>query len=199
MKLTEIITNPVRDEYIDKYDHVFVDATPVAKIRNLILKISDFDGFKYLGLFDGDLLVGILKLMPYKDTPMWQVVLVQIAQVYKGQYYGTFLYDYVVLDMGITLLSDVNLSVNEMGGSIGLWQRLYMQGRYQVGVYNAQTGKITKKTPQQLAQKQTTHLLLVAVPSGKTINETITEQNFGRTDRTIVFYGPTVVNPGSGF
>lgn len=199
MKLTKIITNPPRDEFIDKYEHVFDQATPVAKIRNLILKISDFDGFKYLGLFDGDLLVGVLKLMPYKDTPMWQVALAQVVQAYKGQHYGTFMYDYAVLDMGITLLSDTNLSVDELGGSVGLWQRLYMQGRYNVGVYNTQTGKITKQTPRQLARKQTSHLLLIATPTGKTINETITEQNLGRTDRTIVWYGPTVVSPGRGF
>jgi hypothetical protein len=196
MKLDEIITNPERDEYIDKYQNEFANAVPVAKIRNLVLKIVDIGDFKYLGLFDGYLLVGVLKIMKYENTDMWQVTLAQIVQAYKGQQYGTFLYDYVVLNLGITLLSDINLSVSELGGSVGLWQRLYMQGRYNVRVFNTLTGKILKQTPLQMVKKQAYHLLLIALPTGKTINETIMEQQSTQTDRTIVWYGPTLVHGG---
>lgn len=194
MKLQEIITNPARDEFIDKYEHEFADSQPVATVRNLVLKIAKRDDFTYLGLFNNDLLVGILKTMQYKDTNMQQVCLVQVAQAYKGNGYGNFLYDYVVMDMNTPLLSDVNLSVDVQGGSMGLWKRLYRQGRYAVRAFDTRTDTIIDATPFQLEQQQDAHTLFIAIPPGKTINETINIQQQQSPDRTIVWYGPTIVS-----
>ena len=107
--ITEIITNPVRDEYIEHKSGQFDNATVVAKIRNLVLKKTMSDNELWYGLFDPNsaiqhCLVGLLQLRPYKS--FWQVVLIQIAQAYKSQEYGTFLYDYAVMNDRLKLLSD---------------------------------------------------------------------------------------------
>ena len=48
MQVKEIITNPPRDEYIDKYHHLFDIAPTLAKIKDLVLrKVESSDEIHY--------------------------------------------------------------------------------------------------------------------------------------------------------
>jgi hypothetical protein len=139
MKIEEIWVNPPRDEFLDQKLNQFVKATTIAKIKNLVLKkVIDNDDIFY-GLFDvNDQLVGYLKITKYNDK--WhQVCLSQLVQSYKGQGYETFLYDYVILNEKIQLLSDNNLTPS----SYKLWQRFYSSGHFVVKIYNKQTDQLS--------------------------------------------------------
>jgi hypothetical protein len=106
MKIVEIITNPPRDEYIDQYSSRFIQSTAVASIKELTLKRVRTGNEIHYGLFDKlNRLVGYFHLEKYKDE-LWQVILVQLAQAYKGQGLGTFLYDYAVMNDKLKILSD---------------------------------------------------------------------------------------------
>lgn len=198
MKITEIITNPIRDEYIDHKAVYFSDAQTVAKIRNLLLKKTMVEDELWYGLFDPNnpiqnCLVGLLQLQPYKSY--WQVVLVQIAQTYKSQEYGTFLYDYAVMNDSLTLLSDVTNSVDMLGGSEGLWKKLYKQGRYKVCGYNLCTDTILPNVTPVDGYNQKEDIVWAATPKEhpESINEMLTRINSNNTHRTVVWYGPTIV------
>jgi hypothetical protein len=107
MKINEIITNPPRDEYLDAKIYPFQtpNCQAVSSIDGLVLKrVLDGDDL-YYGLFNKqNQLVGYFHLVQYKD--MWQVSLVQLAQVYKGKGLGTFFYDYAVMNDKLKVLSD---------------------------------------------------------------------------------------------
>lgn len=196
MQITEIITNPIRDEYIDHKSVYFANAATVAKIRNLELKkVMNGDELWY-GLFDPtspipNALVGILQLGQYKS--FWQVRMVQIAQAYKSQEYGTFLYDYAVMNDGLTLLSDSTNTVDMLGGSEGLWKKLYKQGRYTVCGYDLLTDTVLADATPTDVYNQKENLVWMATPKSnpESINEMLTRLN--ASGKTVVWYGPTIV------
>jgi len=195
MKIIEIITGPIRDEYLEKYDGVFDNAPVVAKIRTLELRRHQTNDQLDYGLFNGKNLVGILRLEKYNNS-YWQVRVVQIAQSYKGQGYGTFLYDYVVMNDKNSIPSDSNQSENGPGGSRGLWEKLYRHGRFIVQGYNLSSDTILPKvTPQDIYNQKENIVWLGTPKDTETINEMLLRLNESHSSRSIVWYGPTVLSP----
>lgn len=189
MKIVEIITNPPRDEYLDRYNFELKDATPVAKIKDLILKKSQSLSEIHYGLFDHkDRLVGYFGLSLYKKD-LWQVDLVQLAQAYKGMGYGTFLYDYAIMNDKLKVLSD---STNTGGphGSKNLWQSLYNKKRYNIVGYDTASGNVINDVHPDDIYNQKPNIRWLALPPDETINESLTRIQGHMKNRYVVWYGP---------
>lgn len=198
MKITEIITNPIRDEYIEHKSVYFTTSPVISKIRNLELKKTTHDNELWYGLFDPtspipNCLVAILQLGKYNDA-LYQVRLSQVAQVIKGQGYGTFLYDYAVMNDGLSFLSDSTNTEGGLGGSKGLWEKLYRQGRYTVSGYDIDTNTVIPNIQPANVYNQKENIVWLATPkvNPETINEMLTRLNYNK-DRQIVWYGPSIV------
>ena len=189
MKVTEIITNPPRDEYIDDYSSAFADAAVVAKIKDLVLKrVSDSGEVQY-GLFSpAGHLVGYLSLY-YYGKGIWVVALVQLAQAYKGQGFGTFLYDYAVMNDKMKIMSDAS-NTGGVNGSESLWRSLYQKKRYPVVGFNTSTGEILPDATPDTVYNNKTNIRWIALPESRTINEAITEIQLTMSKRFVVWYGP---------
>lgn len=188
MKLEEIWVNPPRDEFLDDKLLNFSYATPVAKIKNLILKKTISDDNVFYGLFDEkDQLVGYLKITKY-DNRWYQVCLSQLAQSYKGQGYGTFLYAYCVLNDKIYLLSDNDLTKH----SLQLWMNIRSSGQFIVKVFDKETDSLADDFS---VLENNSRYLLAGIPTGQTINETLAERNKNYIgERYVVWYGPGTTN-----
>lgn len=197
MKIDEIITNPSRDEYLERYNGVFDSAPIVVTIRDLELrKIVTSDSIRYGLLNEKGQLVGYLELQKYNET-LWQVVLVQIAQAYKSQGYGTFVYDYAVMNDKLSILSDVNQSEGGPGGSKGLWEKLYRHGRFTVCGYDLSTDTVLPDATPSDVYNQKDNICWLATPGDKSINEMLIQENAKyEGKRSIVWYGPTIVPDG---
>lgn len=188
-KISEIITNPPRDEYIDQYLYKFSNAEAVAKIKDLTLKkVSSTTDIEY-GLFDQqNRLVGYLSL-EYFAKDIWLVTLVQLAQAYKGMGYGTFLYDYAVMNDKLNLLSDAT-NTDGINGSKNLWLSLYTKHRYDVVGYDIKTKTVMKDVHPDIVYNNDPDIRWLALASNKTINESITEIQSYMKNRYVVWYGP---------
>ena len=196
MNIKEIITNPIRDEYLDQYDSIFDNVPPIARIRELELKkIVSEDEIQYALTNKSDQVVGYFKLAKY-NSKLWQARKVQIAQAYKGQEYGTFFYDYAVMDDKLSILSDINQSEGGPGGSKGLWLKLYNHGRYNVEGYNLDTDTIIPNATPDMVYNQKENVCWIATAkTTETINEMLSRHNARyEGQRYIVWYGPTIVN-----
>lgn len=189
MKITEIITNPPRDEYLDAYLYKFKDAQPVAKINNLILKNTSTATEKIYGLFDsGDRLVGYFNL-EYVGKDIWEVALVQLAQAYKGQGLGVFLYDYAVMNDKLKVLSDAT-NTGGPHGSKNLWKRLRDNNRYAVVGYDTATHSIIPDATPELIYDNRPNTRWLAIPPNETINEALSRIQTYMKNRYVVWYGP---------
>lgn len=191
MKIREIITNPPRDEYIDQYESELAAADIVAKIRNLVLrKKVNTDTVEY-GLFtlDKNQFVGYLSLDRYNNS-MWMVTLVQLAQAYKNQGFGTFLYDYAVMDDKLTLISDAT-NTGGKNGSRELWLRLRDNNRYQVIGFDTKLNiTVPNATPEQVYNNKDS-IRWIAIPPSETINEALTRiKSVMSKSKNVVWYGP---------
>lgn len=187
--IDEIITNPPRDEYLSNYVGVFTRAPVVAKIKDLVVKKDEqSDDIKY-GLFDKQgRLVGYFSLHLYKD--MWMVDLVQIAQAYKGLGYGTFLYDYAVMNDKLKVLSDAT-NTGGPDGSRTLWVSLFNKKRYRIVGYDTTTDQVIPNATPNDIYNEKSNCRWLALPPGETINEAINRiQNCMPADRYVVWYGP---------
>lgn len=187
MKITEIITNPPRDEYLDPYLYQFDRSMVVAKIRNLeLVKNDDSDSISY-GLFNEQNLVGLLALEKHKDK--WVVVLAQLAEAFKGQGYGTFLYDYAIMNDGLFLISDAT-QTSGINGSKNLWLRLRDNQRYKVAGYDINADQIFDVNDPTEVYNNDPDIRWIAIPSGKTINESLQYIQSHMKNRHVVWYGP---------
>jgi len=194
-KIDEIITSPGRDEYLERYTGIFDNLPVLSTIRDLTLrKLQTSDAIRYGLLNERNQVAGYFELTKYDDTK-WQVVLVQVAPAYKSQGYGTFLYDYAVMNDKLSILSDVNQSEGGPGGSKGLWLKLYNQGRFRVCGYNLSTDTVLPAATPSDVYNQSENICWLATPGNETINEMLTRQNARyEGKRTIVWYGPTTVS-----
>jgi hypothetical protein len=193
MNISEIITNPARDEYIANKS-IYFDKSPIlSTVGGLDLKRTTVDEDIWYGLFDKNELVGILQLGSY-DSSKWQVRLVQIDERYKGHGYGTFLYDYAVMNDGLTILSDTSNSEGGPGGSRGLWERIYRQGRYTVCGYDLDTNTILSSVKPTDIYNQKENIVWMATPkkNQERISEMLKRINEANGYRTTVWYGPEV-------
>lgn len=188
MKVTEIITNPPRDEYLDSHSYKF-GSDVVATIRGLRLKkYSDSTEIEY-GLFDQeDRLVGYLGLDYYGDN-IWQVSLSQLAQAYKGQGYGTFLYDYAIMNDKLKVLSDAT-NTGGPHGSKNLWLRLIDNKRYNIVGYDTKTNSMIADATIDMIYDQKPNTRWLALPPGETINESLIRIQTSMRNRYVVWYGP---------
>jgi GNAT superfamily N-acetyltransferase len=189
MKIQEIITNPARDEYIDGYAQQFDRAEPVVRIRDLTLKKSASPTEISYGLFDDrSRLVGVMQL-EYRGRDIWEVVLVQLAQAYRGQGYGTFFYDYAVMNDGLRVMSDAT-NTGGPHGSRALWTRLRAHGRYDVVGYDTKTQTIIPDATEDAIYDHRPNTRWLALPPGETINESLTRIQSTMKSRWVVWYGP---------
>jgi hypothetical protein len=189
MKVIEIITNPPRDEYLDNFRYEFKDAVPVAKIKNLILKKKDAGGEINYGLFDtDDNLVGYLSLYKY-NIDIWVVSLSQLAQAYKGLGYGTFLYDYAIMNDKLKVMSDAT-NTGGPHGSKNLWLRLKNNKRYDVLGYDTDKHEIIPNATPDTIYDNKTNTRWLAIPPIQTINETLENIQSTMKGRYVVWYGP---------
>lgn len=189
MKLSEIITNPPRDEYLDKFRYELSDAIPITKIKDLILKKSDTGSEIHYGLFDpNDNLVGYLSLYKY-NKDIWVVSLSQLAQAYKGQGFGTFLYDYAVMNDKLKIMSDAT-NTGGPHGSKNLWARLKNNQRYEIVGYDTSTDQIIPDATQDMIYDNEPNTRWLAIPTNETINESLTRIQDTMNNRYVVWYGP---------
>jgi len=189
MKLGEIITNPPRDEYLDKFQFEFADSVAVTKIKDLTLKKTHEGAELNYGLFDPkDNLVGYLSLYKHKKD-IWVVALSQLAQAYKGQGYGTFLYDYAIMNDKVKVMSDAT-NTGGPHGSKNLWLRLKNNQRYDVVEYDTQTDEIIPDATPDMIYDNKPNTRWLAIPPNETINESLTRIQSTMHKRYIVWYGP---------
>jgi len=86
MKISEIYTNPSRDEFVQSYAHHFdLVHQEIPLSTGLTLKISHDDDACDLGVFDGATLVSYVSL--YHTGKYWQVVMQCTDLVHRGQGY----------------------------------------------------------------------------------------------------------------
>jgi hypothetical protein len=189
VKLREIITNPPRDEYLDQYQRKFDDAESLVTIRGLVLKkISTASEIEY-GLFDDlNRLVGYMAL-DYRGDNIWEVTLVQLAQAYKGQGFGSFFYDYAVMNDKLKLLSDAT-NTGGPHGSRSLWQRLISNARYQIVGYDTQTKSVISDASPDMIYDNQPNTRWLAIPPFETINESLQRIQSTMKNRYVVWYGP---------
>ena len=187
--MTEIITNPPRDEYIDQHTGRFDSDDEVATIKDLSLrKIATPTEVEY-GLFDHkDRLVGYMSL-EYRGDAIWEVTLVQLAQAYKGMGYGTFLYDYAVMNDKLKLMSDAT-NTGGPHGSVDLWRRLRGNNRYQIVGYDTETKSIIPDATDDVIYDNKPNARWLALPPSDTINESISKIQSMMSKRYVVWYGP---------
>jgi hypothetical protein len=203
--LSDAISNPLgRDEEIGYKSVYFAQLPTIYKINGLELKryVSADKSEIYYGLIDPTVtptvLAGIVQLE--KVDSFWQVRLTQITDPYKSQGYGSFIYDYAVMNNGLTLLSDTLQSEGSLGGSKGLWEKLYRQGRFTVCGYNMNTGNIIPLTDSSdIASKiynQKEDVVWMATPKKiqETINEMLSRINNKNKHRTIQWYGDRIID-----
>ena len=194
MNINEIITNPPRDEYIDDHQQKFRDINSVATIRGLSLKkIMSDDEIEYGLVDDKDQLVGYLALEDAGNS-MWVATLAQLAQAYKGLGYGTFLYDYAVMNDKLKLLSDAT-NTSGKNGSVELWNRLRNNKRYDIVGYDVDTNQIIPDATFDMIYNEKPNTRWLALPSSKTINESLTYIQSNMKRRFVVWYGPGTSTP----
>ena len=188
MQIDEIIVNPPRDEYLDSHSFVLQGAEPVARVLGLTLKAAKSPTEIHYGLYDRqDRIAGLLSL-DYMGKDRWQVVLVQLAQAYKGLGLGTFLYDYAVMNDKLTLVAD---STNTSGphGSRKMWERIWQNSRYPVKGIDLKTQEIFNATPEQIYINDP-NIRWIALPESAKINEAIQAIQSTMKQRSVVWYGP---------
>jgi hypothetical protein len=189
MNISEIITNPPRDEYIDNYSSFFKDSPVVAKIKNLVLKKDATETEIQYGLFDiEDRLVGYLSLY-YYGKDIWVVSLVQLAQAYKGMGYGTFLYDYAIMNDKLKILSDAT-NTGGPHGSKTLWKSLYNKNKYHIVGYDTETDTILKDIHPDDIYNNKPNIRWLAIPPNETINEALIRIQQTMKKTYVVWYGP---------
>jgi hypothetical protein len=189
MNISEIITNPPRDEYIDNYSSFFKDVSVVAKIKNLVLKKDATTTEIQYGLFDvEDRLVGYFSLY-YYGKDIWVVSLVQLAQAYKGMGYGTFLYDYAIMNDKLKILSDAT-NTGGPHGSKTLWKSLYSKNKYDIVGYDTETDTILKDIHPDDIYNNKPNIRWLAIPPNETINEALIRIQQTMKKTYVVWYGP---------
>jgi hypothetical protein len=188
MNVSEIITNPPRDEYIDQYSAPLKQTPVVSKISGLNLhKLSTPTEIEY-GLFNESNLVGYFSLEHF-DKNKWTVKLVQLAQAYKGKGLGTFFYDYAVMNDKLTILSDAT-NTDGVHGSKGLWLKLKNNNRYTVKGYDVKTNTMfDPKNPEDIYLDNNPDVRWIAIPGNETINESLIRIQALMKKRHVVWYG----------
>ena len=187
--IAEIITNPPRDEYIDQYYHSFATADTVAKIKDLVLKKSADQSEINYGLFDQkDRLIGYFSLY-YYGNDIWVVSLSQLSQAYKGQGYGTFFYDYAIMNDKLKIMSDAT-NTDGPNGSKKLWLRLKNNQRYNVVGFDTSTNKIIPDATEEMIWDNRPNTRWLAIPPNETINESLSRIQSTMHKRYVVWYGP---------
>jgi hypothetical protein len=168
----------------------------VYTINDIQLKKYINDDEIYYSLICGDNLIGLLQLENIGIG--YQVRLSQIVESYKSQGYGSFMYDYAVMNDGLTLFSDTSQTEGNLGGSRGLWEKLYRQGRFTVSGYNLDTDEyIHLNDSSEISDKiynQKEDIVWVAFPKKKaeTISEMLNRLNQQNKYRTVVWYGSEI-------
>jgi len=189
MKISEIITTPPRDEYIDKHQQKFVNLDTSATIRELKLKkYINGDEVSYGLLNDKNQLVGYLSL-EYQNDGIWMVTNSQLAQAYKGMGYGTFLYDYAVMNDKLKVMSDAT-HTGGIHGSRSLWTRLIDHARYNIVGYDVSTHTIIPNATPEMIYNNQPNTRWLALPTNETINESLQRIQSLIKDRYVVWYGP---------
>lgn len=199
--ILDAIESPIgRDEVIAHKSSSFANTPALIQIHGLTLKKCVVDNDLWYGLLEDNTnnLVGILQLEQHNKY--WQVRLAQIEEKYKSQGFGSFLYDYVVMNDGLTIISDVSRTSGSLGGSRGLWEKLYRQGRFTVCGYNIDTDEfIPLDNYSDISGKiynQKEDIVWMATPKQvrETIGEMLNRINNRNKHRSVEWYGPSITD-----
>jgi hypothetical protein len=201
--ITDAITSPLgRDEEV-RYKSIYFAKSPIVDVINELELRKYVNGDElWYGLIDSSKgymdVVGILQLE--KEGKFYQVRLTQIEEKFKTQGYGSYLYDYAIMNDGITILSDFSQTSGNLGGSKGLWEKLYRQGRFTVCGYNVDTGDIIPirdmldVNTKIYNQKEDVVWMASPKPLQESINVMLARINTRNKYRTIEWYGPEVTD-----
>jgi len=180
----------------------FETSPTIYKVGDVHLKkyVNQSGNELWYGLVDQkhSALIGILKLEKFESY--WQVRLTQIEEKHKSQGYGSFMYDYAVMNDGLTLISDTSQTEGDRGGSKGLWEKLYRQGRFIVCGYNIDTDEIIPlENSSEISSKiynQKEDIVWMAMPKNnqKSIAESLRYANSKNKHRNIEWYGENILD-----
>jgi len=196
--MTDAIESPIsRDEEIGVKSVYFTKQPTLKEVGDIALKkyVSPDNTEIYYGLVEINTtlkLIGILLLE--KEGNLWQVRLSQVEEKYKSQGFGSFMYDYAVMNDGLTLISDFSQTSGKEGGSRGLWEKLYRQGRFTVCGYNVDTHEIiplnnASEFDKIYTQKEDVVWMATPKPLQESIDIMLTRINTKNKHRTIAWYG----------
>lgn len=206
MKLEEIFVGADRDRGLSDKVPIFASSAPVANIDRFQLRKTTKDDEIYYGLFIANdnkkddfvdslkgnriNLLAYLEIEKYDDNKYISVYS-EVDPEIRGKGYGTFLYDYAVMNDKISLLSDSR----QTAGSKGVWLRAKAAGKYKVIPYNITTDQAEPyKSEDEVYGSE--HLVWLATPGEETINESLKRINSrnGGYVWEVVWYGPLVNN-----
>lgn len=191
MKLEEIFVGPERDRYINDKKDRFIDCLPVAKISDFFLKKNnDVETIEYGLVTKADLLVAYLGLEKYLDG-IYQVTYTEVAPDIRGHGYGTFLYDYAIMNDSLKILSDTRQTPHAKN----LWNKFRQYKKFSVVPFNLLTNhEELDKTEDEVYNNE--NLVWLAKGTGETINESLLKINKRHNGRSwqVVWYGPFVSN-----
>jgi len=141
MRINEIIELLSREEPMEKYQHIFDNATPTPAFSNLnfVEVLDNTNEIHYLGLLDPEkILVSFLEL-EIRDHQKYQITYSQTEPKYRRQ--GCFRY---LLNKAVTSHGEILSDTHQTPEAISTWKSLIKFPSYlKIGVLNTDTGIIT--------------------------------------------------------
>ena len=191
MRIEEIFVGPERDRYINDKKNRFINSSSIAKISDFHLrKRIDNENIEYGLLNTTDDLVGYLGLEKY-DGDIYRVIYSEIAPEIRGHGYGTFLYDYAIMNDNLKVLSDTRQTPHAKA----LWDKFRKYKKFDVVAYNMNKNK---EEPQRTEDEvySSEDLVWLAKSAGETINEALHRINSRHDGKAweVLWYGPFVSN-----
>jgi hypothetical protein len=143
MKINEILINPSRENYMEKYYQFFKNSikTPAFKNLEFAEHIDIINEKHYLGLFDKDELISYLEV-EIRELILWQINYTQTDIKFRGQ--GCFRY---LLTKAVITHDEILSDDRQTNEAKSAWQRLieYQDGTFQIFLYDAINKKILGK------------------------------------------------------
>jgi len=191
MKIEEIFVGPERDRFINDKKDRFDKPQPVAKISDFFLKKVARDNTIEYGLLNQNhKLVAYLGLEERQNN-RYMVTYTEVVPEIRGHGYGTFLYDYVIMNDQLEILSDTRQTPHAQS----LWRKFRTYKKFHVVPYNLLTNKEElDKTEDDVYNSD--NLVWLAKGNGETINEALTRINNRHRGASweVLWYGPFVNN-----
>lgn len=191
MRIEEIFVGADRDRYINDKKDLFTGSDRIAKISDFYLKRNTRDDIIEYGLAtEKDNLVGYLELEKYHED-IYQVLYAEVAPEIRGKGYGTFLYDYAIMNDNLKVLSDTHQTPHAKN----LWGKFRQYDKFIVVPFNLLTNQEEpSKNEDEVYGDE--NLVWLAKTKGETISESLQRINSRRGGKAwqVLWYGPFVNN-----